>query len=301
MHFYLTHTHQGHSNRINAVTAVPDGSLLISASQDHTVKVWEALGDTPRFVMDDHQAPVNAVTAFYRSYFVVSGGDDSRLIVWNAQSGERVRAMHGHTDAITALTVTPDGNHIISGGRDQTLRIWDTLTGALRHTCSGHASAIHTLAITPDSRYAIAGETGSAERAYTLRVWEIATGADVRMFEEHHAGVNQMQFMANGTLLLTGSPDGDLKIWDWQRGTVRRTIETHLGSMVMTMLPDERHIIAGTQKPVLTLWDLTLAEQRAKLDEPSDWVSALAYIPNSQQLIVGCHDGTLNIYHLQER
>lgn len=301
MEAQLVRTYRAHPERITALVALPDSHHIVSAAGDATCKVWHTQSDEAIDTLTGHTGPVNALVAFPNSDFIVSGGDDQRLIVWNSLSGEAVRVLEGHQAAVHALQVTPDGNHIVSGGADHTVCIWDSVTGVLKHQCHGHQSAISTLAVTADGAYVLAGEVGNSndtdqqDHDSFINVWRISDGQLERTFTQAHKGILSLQFTLDDRLI-SAATEGDITFWHWQSGQAERTIETHRGSMVFALVPNQPYAIIGTQKPVLELWDLMTGTQRQKLDEPSDWVSALAFTPDGKQLIVGCHDGTLNIY-----
>ena len=300
MQLKLVKTYQGHTDCVNAIICTSISPYAISGSEDQTLKVWDLESDEALHQLKGHKGTPLALAAFPNSDFVVSGGDDCAVIIWNADSGEHIRRLQGHSAPVTAVAPSPDGKFVVSGSADQTLRIWDSLNGSLQYVCAGHVSAVETVAITPDSRYALAGETGFDNGDCRIKVWDLQTGKHIRDFPQVHHGINFIRVVNGGKNILTASIEGDIVLWDWQTGEIVRTIETHLGSMVMGLMSKARYAIAGTQKPLLALWDLEKGEQIAQLDKPADWVSELAITPDDHRVLVGCHDGTLHLYELSK-
>jgi WD40 repeat protein len=296
MQAQLIRTYRGHGDRINHILHLPNNHM-VTASADGTLKVWGLDADEPLLTMAEHRGAIYALASFAESAFVVSGSADHTLIIWNTETGEAVRTLCHHSDAVTSVAVTPDGKHIISGSEDKTICIWDSVTGDLKHVCGGHESGVYTLLVTPDSHTVISGETGGARASYRFRVWDIATGEHLRDFSEHHYGVNGVALLGDGKFI-SASTEGDLKIWDIAQGISVQTVETHLGSTVMALIPNTRHAVIGTQKPQISLWNIDSGERVYILDEPSAWVSYLTVTADGWRILVGCHDGTMNVYEL---
>ncbi len=53
----------------------------------------------------------------------------------------------------------------------------------LLRTLAGHLAAVEAVAITPDGRYAVSGSID-----HTLRIWELASGREVRKLKGHTVG-----------------------------------------------------------------------------------------------------------------
>ncbi|MCU0514811.1 MAG: WD40 repeat domain-containing protein [Anaerolineae bacterium] len=281
---------------MTGILTLPSGRKAVSAAQDGSLKVWDLTGDTPLVTMTGHEGAALTLAAFPGGNFIASGAEDYTVRFWNVETGETIRTLTGHTGAVTALAVTPDGRRIVSGSTDRTIRIWEAMTGRLLHTCNGHLTGVDALAISPDAQYVLAGETGRDDLRCALRLWDIETGTAVADFQEPHFGVRQIAFLGDGAQVISGSTEGDVKIWDRASGRSIRTLETHLGSMVMALMPGERMVLVGTQRPLLALWNLESGELLQQFDEPSDQVMSVAVTADARYIVAGCHNGSLNVY-----
>lgn len=299
MQAQIIRTYKAHEQRINALASMAVGRRIVSGSEDGTLRVWHLDSDEAVLELQGHDGPPQALAAFPDGQFMASGGRDHRVMIWNAATGEPVRTINGHKGAITALTISPDGKLIVSGSEDTHLRIWNSVTGKVQAVCAGHKSAISTVAVSPDNRFIVSAEAGAGDdRPLVFKVWDSESGQRVRDFQEPHEGVTHIVFDADGKRVISGSSEGDVKIWDWETGAVERVIETHLGSAVTTLMPNKRYALVGTQRPVLTLWSLETGQHLNTLDEPSNWVSSLVTTRDGRYILAGCHDGMLNVYLL---
>ena len=106
------HPH-GHTSAVNAVAVTPDGRRAVSASGDHTLKVWDCSGRELR-TLAGHSGSVNAVAVTPDGQRAVSASSDQTLKVWDLDSGRELRTLAGHLSWVNAVAVTPDGQRAVS-------------------------------------------------------------------------------------------------------------------------------------------------------------------------------------------
>jgi WD40 repeat protein len=113
------------------VAVTPDGTEVVSASYDGTLKVWDLKSGEEVRTLKVHTDTVRTVAVTPDGTEVaVSSSDDHRLKVWDLKSGTEVWTLQGHTERVFAVAVTPDGTEAVSGSVDHRLKVWDLQTGA---------------------------------------------------------------------------------------------------------------------------------------------------------------------------
>ncbi|WP_146066313.1 WD40 repeat domain-containing protein, partial [Candidatus Venteria ishoeyi] len=120
----------GHTDRVFAVAYSPDGSRIVSGSDDTSLKIWDAKTGVELNTLSKHSDSVNAVAYSPDGSRIVSASGDNTLKIWDANTGIELMTLSGHTDSVNAVAYSPDGNRIISGSYDKTLKIWDANTWA---------------------------------------------------------------------------------------------------------------------------------------------------------------------------
>ena len=87
---------------------------------------------------------------------------------------------------------------------------------------TGHSGGVSSVAIAPDGRTAL---SGSDDR--TLKLWDLATGKELRTFTGHSEDVTSVAIAPDGRTALSGSGDKTLKLWDLASGKELRTFTGH--------------------------------------------------------------------------
>jgi hypothetical protein len=168
-HPALVRTLSGHKGPVNGCAISPDGSFIVSASGDYTLKVWDATTGAQRLTLSGHTAWVAGCAISPDGKFIVSASEDNTLKVWDATTGAQRLTLSGHTSEVTGCAISPDGSFIVSAALE-TLKVWDAKTGAQRVTLPGHTSWVTGCAISPDGSFIV-----SAARDETLKVWDAKT------------------------------------------------------------------------------------------------------------------------------
>ncbi len=106
------------------------GGLIATASDDHTVRIWEAATGIERQRLLHHNW-VRDIAVSPDGRLLVSSSLDDFVRLWDISSGKEVYKLPGHGLHGGRRTVgfTPDGRRFLSYGDDLYLRIWDVRTG----------------------------------------------------------------------------------------------------------------------------------------------------------------------------
>jgi WD40 repeat protein len=88
----------------------------------------------------------------------------------------------------------------------------------------GHSNSVNSVAFSPDGRYALSGSKDN-----TMKLWEIASGSEIRTFTGHSSSVYSVAFSPDGRYALSLSGDSTMKLWDLASGREMKTIKGHLG------------------------------------------------------------------------
>src|SRR5437588_11810905 len=81
-------TLRGHTDWVNGCAISPAGDIIVSASSDHTLKVWDARTGEVRQTLRGHRDGVRGCAISPAGDFIVSASCDETLNVWEAAKRE---------------------------------------------------------------------------------------------------------------------------------------------------------------------------------------------------------------------
>src|SRR5262245_7043349 len=115
-------------------------------------------------------------------------------------------------------------------------------TGPWAETLIGHQRGVRSVAALPDGRRALSGSEDE-----TLRLWDLATGTEMRRFGGNLGIVLSIALLPNGDQVLSGSFDGMLRLWDVESGIEVRRFEGHTKwAEAVAVLADGRRAVSGS-------------------------------------------------------
>ena len=154
---------KGHKNVVSKLRFSADGSRLLSASNDQSVRIWNLtysagkVSGVPGPLFTGHTAPVYDIAWTLDNQRFVSASLDGTLRLWNAQSSGSPVVMKMHIDKVYSVAVSPDGNTIASGGNKGDVLIWDS-QGSYRQRLPSVEQPVTGLAFTPEGRLMVTSE-----------------------------------------------------------------------------------------------------------------------------------------------
>lgn len=124
-------TLEGHSATVISVCISPDGRMILSGSEDKTIRLWDSRTGMPIKMLKGHTAGVLSLCISPDGSTVASGSAkaDSTVRLWNPQTGEEIKKLEGHSDSVTIVRISSDGETVASASEDNTVRLWNVSTG----------------------------------------------------------------------------------------------------------------------------------------------------------------------------
>ncbi len=284
---------RGHKGVVVAAAYSPDGRLIVTASADHTARLWEAETGRLLSTLVGHTNWVYSV-AFSpdgRSFVTTSFDKTARL--WDASTGRCLAVMEGHTDNVHSPAFSPDGKLIVTCGVDGTARVWDSVTGRNVTVLRGHMGEVRTAVFSPGGEHVVT--TGFDRMA---RVWDVKTWKTVAVLEGHTDKVLNATFSPDGKWLVTVSNDKTGRVWrtgTWQSVAV---LSGHEGGVNNAAFSTDGKLVAtssgdGTSR----IWEASTWQTLRELHGHTSGLRSIAFSPDGKLAVTASEDGTARVWN----
>lgn len=278
-----------HEAAVNSVAFSPDGSIIASASDDRTIKLWSPDGREIQ-TLKGHQGEVWSISFSPDGQTIASGSWDGTVKLWT-RTGQEIITFKGHLGVVYGVSFSPDGQTIASASSDGTVKLW-TRTGQEIITLKGHKNLVFSVSFSPDGQ-TIA--TASADK--TVKLWS-RDGKEIQTWNGHKDWVFSVSFSPNGKKIATASREGNAKLWSLD-GQEIKTLDKHQSSVTsVNFSPDGQRIATTSADKTIIIWNLN-GEKLQTLSGHKDWVWNVSFSPNSQIIATASKDKTIKLWQVK--
>ncbi len=161
-------------------------------------------------------APVSArcVAVHPSGYEIAVGYSDHYIRVLDPVTLAVRYAWRAHQNSVFSLTYSPEGQWLVSGSRDARLKVWEVSEGyAPAHEVVAHLFAINHLVYSPTGTHLATGSMDKSVKVWDATDFRLLKVIDRARHAGHGTSVNKLHWAAHEHLLVSGSDDRTLSVW----------------------------------------------------------------------------------------
>src|SRR5215470_5249924 len=218
--------------------------------------------------------------------------------LWDVNAASEPRSLQGKPGILagnfgSAFTFNNDGSLIASATGGASIKVNEVTSGREVLTLPLPRSLwVDSLAWSPDGRLiassqpeARAGinfadpdstENYSGLFSHSIKLWDAATGRELRTMTGHSANIRATAFSPDSRLLASSGYDALVKLWDTATGREIITLNGHsLNVNTLAFSPDAKLLVSGSDDGSARLWDVSSGETLATLvtlNGGADWL-----------------------------
>ncbi|MGH9902366.1 MAG: WD40 repeat domain-containing protein, partial [Pyrinomonadaceae bacterium] len=290
----------GHTGGVRSAAFSPDGTLIVTAGDDSTARVWREVGGM--WIWDtslDHPDWVSDVEFSPDGKFVVTACKDGIARIWGVGSWEEVTWLDGHQGSITDTALSPDGTLIVTAGEDRTARVWRLVNGRWEtlKVLKGHTGPVQAAAFSHDGAYMV-----TASRDGTARIWETGTWRQVQALDAHQSVLRGAAFSPDGRMLVTAGENNLALVWRKEGGSWHATKTTlqHAESVIhANFSPDGKLLVTTSQDNNARIWDVETEGNPTYLSGHDNDVNDARFSPDGGFIVTSSDDKTARVWKVR--
>jgi WD40 repeat protein/tetratricopeptide (TPR) repeat protein len=305
-------TLRGHKSYVFDVAYSPLGHRLAAAAG--VVKVWEIQSGQDALTLKNLSwLPTDSVAFSADGVKLAAGSRDGKVRVWDPLTGTPLRTLACRERWVRSVAFSPDGRLLAAANgspleteTDGEIYVWEAATGREIRVLRGHHWCINCVAFSPDGRLLAFGSgrplaflMGMGRKAEPapgeLKIWDVASGQEVRTLRGHGAGVNGVAFSPDGGRLVSASDDHSVKIWNVASGEVLSSFDAVLPQAVAWSADGKRVAAAGGDL-LVHVWEPESRREVLQLRGHSAACMGVAFSPDCRRLASTSHDTTVKVW-----
>jgi WD40 repeat protein/class 3 adenylate cyclase len=173
-----------------------------------------------------------------------------------------------------------------------------------RTVLSGHSQAVMAVAISPDGKTALSGSCANLDSQGSclegeLILWDLEGMQEKKRWSAHSDWVTAVAYSLDGQILITGSGDGSLLLWNLTGKQIGQLVGSTGRISDLALVLGSGYLLSGSADGSLILWDLQSEKAVRNFNKASSPITALAVASGSSTAATAHQDGGLIVWDLE--
>jgi len=238
-----------HTETVLSLVFSPDGTLLVSGSEDKTVKLWDLQTGGTIKTFSGHDSAVPSVSISPDSTTIASGSRDGTIHLWDVRTGKCHHTVIHHKSGVTAVSFSPvSSRRLISSSVDSSVRQWDVDGNQIGSPCLDAVAVTHVAYTSDGTRFVSCGGTVATVR-------DSESGVKVVRIDIGNWTFRYGCFSPNGRFLALAAGDA-VYVWDITASEPRLVDKFigHTGDVISVVF--SASLISGSQDRSVKFWQI---------------------------------------------
>jgi hypothetical protein len=280
---------------VQGVAFAPDGKWLATASDDHTIKLWEPNKQQELQTFKGHTSKINCLAYAPNGKWLATGSDDETVRLWDVQAAQEVRVFKA--SRAQTIVFSPDSQRVAAAGFGAVGKVWDISTGQEVFALKGFKDFIWSLAYSPDGSTLVAG--GEID---TVKLFNAATGQELSRLKTGNPSGRVLAFAPDGKTLAVEQGRINIVLFDVEKQTELHLLKGHTSRLISAVFsPDNKRLATGSADGTVKLWDPQTGLETATFRPNAGKIFSIAFAPDGQTLAVACQDRTVKLWRAASR
>ena len=300
---YCTQIIQAQSYNFSLISISQDGQILATGSGEKIIKIWDINTGNYLQSLEGHLSEINTIAFSHKNKILATGSVDRTVKLWDTTTGKCLKTLQGRTDFVHSVTFNRDAQ-ILATGSQHEIHLWDVNSGGCITTLFDYQNWLYSLAFSPNGQMLACGNIGNGNNI--IRLWLVnsldkANPQQVpnQILQGHTDSIWSIAFSPDSKIIVSGSSDRTVKLWDSQTGQCLKTFVEHTRPILsVTFSPDGKIIASCGGHSIIKLWDVVTGECNRTIKEQASYT--IAFSPNGYLLASGNTSGLVKLWDVRD-
>ncbi|XP_069385673.1 striatin [Paralichthys olivaceus] len=276
-------TLRSHFDSVRSLAFHPVEPVLVTASEDHTLKLWNlqktapakkcaALDVEPIYTFRAHSGAILCVTMSSSGDQCFSGGVDGTVQSWNTpnpnidpydsyESSVLRGALCGHTDSVWGVVYSSAHHRLLSCSADGTVRLWnaaDTSPSLAVFNERGELGVPTSVdVVSSEPAHMVTSFTTGHVGLFNMETQQLVLTLDSAGSPEAPCKINKVLSHPTLPITITAQEDRHIQFFDNNTGKLIHSMVAHLDAVTcLAVDPNGLYLMSGSHDCSLRLWNM---------------------------------------------